>query len=155
MGIRQTFTTLVMGLLSSNLYAAQDIEIYEEAECLAQNIYFEARNQPLVGKIAIGNVTLNRVKSEHYPNTICEVIRQGTAPKCQFSWWCDGKSDTPTEPGEIEEAREIALKILANTYFDVTEGALWYHADYIIKPSWARRLKEKVQINDHIFYTTN
>ena len=48
-----------------------------QAKCLADNMYFEARNQGTAGIIAVSNVVLNRVKSKDYPNTICEVVRQG------------------------------------------------------------------------------
>ena len=71
----------------------------KEANCLAENIYFEARNQGTGGWIATTNVTLNRVQSDRFPNTICDVVFQGPTyegtnipvrHKCQFSWWCDG-----------------------------------------------------------------
>ena len=74
----------------------------DEVECLALNIYHEARNQPTAGKLAVAQVTLNRVKHDRFPNTICGVVYQGyylnnnpIKHKCQFSWWCDGKSDKP------------------------------------------------------------
>ena len=80
-----------------------------QAKCLADNMYFEARNQGTAGITAVSNVVLNRVKSEMYPNTICEVVRQGphreswrkdgtyhpVKHRCQFSWYCDGLSDKP------------------------------------------------------------
>ena len=73
-----------------------------ETECLAENIYFEARNQGFAGWVAVAQVTLNRVRDDRFPNTICEVVKQGLTyesgfpirDKCQFSWYCDGKSDT-------------------------------------------------------------
>ena len=73
-----------------------------ERECLADNIYFEARNQGFAGWVAVAQVTLNRVRDDRFPNTICEVVKQGLTyesgfpirDKCQFSWYCDGKSDT-------------------------------------------------------------
>ena len=79
----------------------------DESYCLAENVYHEARNQPKVGQMAVMSVTLNRVNDPRYPNTICGVTKQGpTRPswqdetvmipikhKCQFSWYCDGKSD--------------------------------------------------------------
>ena len=74
-----------------------------EIECMAKNIYFEAAVESTAGQLAVAQVTLNRVKSRHYPNSVCEVVYEGphTAngfPKrdrCQFSWYCDGKGDDP------------------------------------------------------------
>ena len=80
-----------------------------EVTCLADNIYFEARNQGLAGQLAVVNVVVNRVADSRYPDTICEVVKQGPTRlswkgtgelipirnRCQFSWYCDGKSDIP------------------------------------------------------------
>ena len=122
-------------------------------ECLSLNIYFEGRNQPWVGKLAIAQVTMNRVFSESFPNTVCEVVLQENMKTCQFSWWCDGKSDTPRNYAALEEARRVAMFVYSNSFPDVTEGALWYHANYIDLPFWAKTYKETVRINDHLFYT--
>ena len=121
-------------------------------ECLSLNIYFEGRNQPWVGKIAIAQVTMNRVFSESFPNTVCEVVLQENMKTCQFSWWCDGKSDTPRNYAALEEARRVAMFVYSNSFPDVTEGALWYHANYIKQPDWARSKTITVKINEHIFY---
>ena len=152
MGIYKKIACIGLLLYATDAYAEF---IFQEVECLAENIYFEARNQPWVGKVAIANVTLNRVDSDQFPNTICEVVKQTAKNICQFSWYCDGKSDTPFEYHEIEEARRIAMFVLTSSYPDVTEGALWYHADYIKSPSWTKKLKGTVIINDHIFYSKN
>ena len=92
-------------LLDYSLIAA---ESDEELVCMAKNIYFEAGNQPLSGKIAVGLVTLNRTMSGQFPNTICDVVYQAEYYKnyrgvdvpirhqCQSSWCCHGKSDNPT-----------------------------------------------------------
>ena len=76
-------------------YIAEDRQA--ELRCLAENIYFEARAESMKGKIAVGNVTRNRLESKKFPNTYCGVIKQGYRPgkrNCQFSWFCDGKPDT-------------------------------------------------------------
>ena len=74
--------------------------------CLALNIYFEARNQPVMGQIGVSMVVLNRVNSTDYPDNVCDVIYQGKHSKitgmpfrhkCQFSWYCDGLTDTPKD----------------------------------------------------------
>ena len=128
-------------------------DLYHQLECLAKNIYFESRNQPLIGKVAVAQVTLNRVKSDKFPGTICKVVEQTRSKRsCQFSWFCDGKSDEPDDAKQWSIARETATLAYSNFMFDVTEGSLWYHADYILRPRWTRKLKEKVKINEHIFY---
>lgn len=124
----------------------------EDLQCLAKNVYFEGRNQPWVGQVAIAQVTLNRVKSLAFPNTICEVVRQKKRNICQFSWYCDGKSDQPKDVKDYDKATDVAIQVYSGTIPDVTEGALWYHATYIRRPFWAYSMKEMVKINEHIFY---
>jgi len=132
--------------------------------CLAQNIYFEAGNQPFSGKVAVANVTMNRVDDLQFPNEICDVVYQtkewkeswrGTKipvrGQCQFSWFCDGKSDEPKDSITWLESIRIADLILQENVIDITDGALYYHADYI-HPYWADHLERLVQIEAHIFY---
>lgn len=150
MGFFKKISCVAILLYSTDTFADN---VFTEIECLAENIYFEARNQPWVGKVAIANVTLNRVKSTQFPNRICKVVKQAKRNICQFSWYCDGKPDIAFERKAMEKAREIAITVYIGSLPDVTEGALWYHADYIKQPDWAKKLKETVKINDHIFYT--
>lgn len=124
----------------------------EDLQCLAKNVYFEGRNQPWVGQVAIAQVTLNRVRSAAFPSTICEVVRQKKRNICQFSWYCDGKSDQPKDIKDYDKATDVAIQVYSGTIPDVTEGALWYHATYIRRPFWAYSMKEMVKINEHIFY---
>ena len=87
----------------------------DELKCMAENIYFEGRAEPLMGKVAIGHVVMNRVASDRHPNTVCEVVHEGPhreswktrgkdvadedrkffpiRNKCDFSWYCDGEKD--------------------------------------------------------------
>lgn len=91
----------------------------KEIECLAQNIYFEAKSESLKGQIAVGLVTINRVLSEKYPNTICEVVWQKRKhPKtgkwvAQFSWTWDGKHDNPRNKEAYEQIELLASAMLA------------------------------------------
>mgnify|MGYP003319141580 CR=1 FL=1 len=73
--------------------------------------------------------------------------------RCQFSWFCDGKSDEPKNIKEYEEMLDFSLTMLSNSYIviDITDGALFYHADYV-KPAWAKTKIKTVEIQDHIFY---
>ena len=70
---------------------------------------------------------------------------------CQFSWFCDGKDDTPKDSVTFEKCMIIARQIQNGEFGDITEGALWYHADYI-KPYWSMNLNQTVHIDQHIFY---
>lgn len=131
--------------------------------CLAKNIYFEAGNQPEAGKVAVANVTMNRVAALAYPDTICGVVLQAKVKEnwkgnivpirhmCQFSWFCDGKSDSPTDSATWMESLRIASFAIEGRYFDVTSGATHYHNDQV-HPYWADHLNETVIINNHTFY---
>ena len=136
------------------LLAALDPSEGQELTCLAQNIYFEARSEPDTGKLAVGHVVLNRVASKRFPGGICAVVRQGGYAKlnrCQFSWWCDGKSVEVEDFGAWSESLEIAGQVYLGRQGDPTEGALWYHADYVT-PRWSKDLKRGPKIGRHIFY---
>ena len=129
--------------------------------CLALNTYHEAKNQSMVGQIAVAEVVMNRVADSRYPNTICEVVKQGPKYKgsdvpvrhrCQFSWYCDGKSDIPKNEKAWKKAQDYAYLVLYNRItIDVTEVATHYHATYV-KPSWAKTKTRTTRIESHIFY---
>ena len=126
-----------------------------EIECLAQNIYFEARSESDQGKLAVGQVVMNRVASQRFPGAICDVVRQGGEAKrfrCQFSWWCDGKSDKPSHQKAWQKSMALARDIYWGRTDDPTDGALWYHADYV-DPYWRSAFNEGPKIGRHIFYT--
>ena len=128
--------------------------------CLALNVYFEARNQPIDGQVAVSQVVLNRVLDERYPNDPCEVVTQGpTYPdsslpikhKCQFSWYCDGKSDEPNDRDAFRWSFEVSRRVWQGEVVDVTYGATHYHATRVT-PDWSHRAHHTVTIGDHIFY---
>ena len=134
----------------------------EELECMSKNIYFEAAMVSTAGKLAVAQVTMNRVRSTHYPNTVCKVITQGihykngfpVKDRCQFSWYCDGKLDEPHTTSSMWRAsQEIAEYVLSTPDLkDITDGATHYHADYISSPRWASPRRRTVEIDTHIFY---
>ena len=139
-----------------------------ELECMSMNIYFEAATESTAGKLAVAQVTINRVKSRHYPNTICGVVYEGlhytaangqqfpVRDRCQFSWYCDGKHDTPSGGKMWKQSEEVAMYVLENTeLLDITDGATHYHADYIPNPRWAIARHKTLQIDTHIFYNKN
>jgi len=130
--------------------------------CLALNLYHEARGEPVIGQIAVSQVVLNRVKDKRYPNTVCGVVRQARYSRtsklplrhqCQFSWFCDGKSDKPKAKKLYKKYLNISKAIINSEvpFIDITDGATFYHADYVT-PAWAKSKIKTVEIQDHIFY---
>ena len=133
----------------------------QELECMTKNIYFEAALESTAGKLAVAQVTMNRVRSSQYPNTVCSVVQQGrhhesgfpVRDRCQFSWYCDGKHDTPSMGKMWGESQKVAIYVLENAkLLDITDGATHYHADYIENPRWAIARHKTMQIDTHIFY---
>ena len=141
--------------------ALEQAEYQEQHHCLALNLYHEARSDSELGQRAVGWVTLNRVHSSRYPNTICDVVYQAQLDsngnpirnKCQFSWWCDGKSDKPNNKVMWERMQHVAHYVMQNygEAEDVTSGAIMYHASYV-NPYWADSYDRTVRIDTHIFY---
>ncbi|MCQ8185296.1 cell wall hydrolase [Parvularcula maris] len=124
-----------------------------ERFCLAQAIYYEARNQPVTGRLAVADVVLNRADDHRFPSTICGVVFQGVGKDyaCQFSFACDGSMDKPREAKAWEQAEKLADLVYRGFRPAVTGFATFYHADYV-DPSWSRRYDETQVIGDHIFY---
>ena len=126
---------------------------------LALNIYFEARGEPDVFAMAApAHVVLNRVKDNRYPNDICAVVKQSKTYRgnpirnqCQFSWYCDGRSDRPLDRNAFEFSVFIACLVLTGRIEDVTHGATHYHADYV-NPQWAIVKTLTAKIGSHLFY---
>jgi len=144
----------ILAVAWSSSAAADDARIAAELRCLAQNIYFEARNEPDTGMIAVGQVVLNRVEDRRFPTTICAVVRQGghrQKYRCQFSWWCDGLSDRPRNKAAWRQAQALAFILYWGFVDDTTGGALWYHADYV-KPRWRTSFEQGPKFGRHIFY---
>jgi N-acetylmuramoyl-L-alanine amidase len=124
--------------------------------CMALNIFFEARSEPIQGQIAVAEVTLNRVASDDYPNTICEVVLQENKNGCSFSWWCDGKSDYPKEHNSFQTSKSLAKLMIDNGQYISVVGkdATHYHTDDI-KPYWSDDMVKVEQVGKHIFYAKN
>ena len=175
------FVSVPMSYASAiTLQNAVEGELYTESThpelyCLAMNIYFEAKSEPVAGQYAVADVVLNRVNDARYPNSICKVVLQGPVReswktkqdpdlpkekrkfnpikhKCQFSWYCDGKADKIRDGDAWRKAQEIAYRIVFEAKFrGVTESATHYHATYV-RPSWAKTKKRTTRIDRHIFY---
>ena len=137
----------------------------QELECMSKNIYFESALESTAGKLAVAQVTLNRVKSRHFPNTVCTVVKQGkhsqsgfpVRDRCQFSWYCDGKSDVP-RPGNLWKDSQRVAKVILQRHInaqllDITDGSTHYHANWMEEyPRWSTQRKKLVSIDQHIFY---
>ena len=124
--------------------------------CIATAIYFEARSEPLDGQIAVANVIMNRVASDKFPNSPCEVVKQGRTwmgamvrNQCHFSYYCDGRPEVILDEG----AYTLALSIAVNwpNLVDITNGATYYHRDDV-QPYWVESLSISRQIGRHLFY---
>tara|TARA_R110000803_G_scaffold61415_2_gene121209 strand:- start:220 stop:636 length:417 start_codon:yes stop_codon:yes gene_type:complete len=129
--------------------------------CLALNLYFEARSESLAGQLAVGFSTMNRVDDQHYPNDVCSVVKQARyngysqypiRHMCQYSWFCDGKSDEPKNDKAMLEATILAANIFYGKVTDISNGATHYHATWIKPPKWTYDMKKVVTIDQHIFY---
>ena len=177
--LKELLTTFVISASASDVdVTSYDATQYldKQATCLAKNMYYEARSQGLAGQLAVSLVVLNRVKDTRFPNTICEVIEQGPVReswktrgkvvpdherkyfpirnRCQFSWYCDGKSDEI--PLYDIDVYQIALAIAQKVFFgsyneDITNGATHYHADYVF-PAWRKQKTKTLTVANHIFY---
>ena len=163
-----TFQNAIKG----EIYTA---ELQPELYCLAMNIYHEARAEPIAGQYAVADVTINRTLDTRYPNTVCKVVMQAKIKEswktkqypdlpdsqrkyipvrnmCQFSWYCDGRSDAVHDGDSWRKAQEVAYRIVVEKKFrGLTEGSTHYHADYV-SPRWAKAFDLVGRVGTHIFY---
>ncbi len=152
--LRERDSRVIAGLAS---FTAQNLGAVEheksELDCLAEAVYYEARSESTKGQVAVAEVVLNRVRSPHFPKTVCGVVFQGQDRDtgCQFTFTCDGsKRHAPT--GEAwERARAVALHVAMGLAKPVTNKATHYHTDYV-DPYWSASLVETAEIGTHIFY---
>jgi len=156
------------GLLAA--YVAEDYQPLEarlqhansERDCLAQAIYHEARGESLDGQLAVANVIVNRARSSKFPSTLCGVIYQNADKgryRCQFTFACDGRTDTPRERSAWQRSAELAKQIYAGFATGDAVGklpgsALYYHTT-AVRPSWASTYNAVATIDSHIFYSPN
>lgn len=147
--------------ITISLEVEKQLKNAKELNCLATNIYHEARNEGLTGQRAVAWATLNRVDSPKYPDTVCDVVYQAelnengvpVKNQCQFSFYCDGKSDEISDQAAWNVAETIAEEVMNNYGIetDPTNGAIMYHAAYV-EPYWASSYEKTARIDTHIFY---
>ena len=122
---------------------------WNELECLAANIYHEARSESDLGQELVAQVTINRIRDDHYPDDACSVVREAY----QFSWTHDGRSDAIKDRAAYEKAYRIAIKYLylgEKASIANSQDLLNYHANYV-SPDWYN-LKMVASVGNHIFY---
>ena len=119
----------------------------KSVECMAKNIYYEARGEPVEGQVAVAHVTMNRVDEEHWPDDICSVVYESK----QFSWTFKVKNQTPRDLKSWKTAVTIARDVMIGNTTDPTLGAQFYHAGYV-NPTWNKEMEVSKVIGSHIFY---
>ena len=120
----------------------------KDLKCLAQNIFFEAGTESMLGKIAVGQVTVNRVKIGHWGETVCEVVKA----KDQFSWTNRDDISIDRDSRNYKDSLMAAKKVLQERKrLRILRSALFYHADYV-QPNWADKNQKVIKIEKHIFY---
>ena len=140
-------------------YEDLSTEHQQDIDCLASNIYFEPRGEPIKGQVAVAMVTLNRVVSKDFPNTVCGVVLQRNTRVCQFSWYCQKRASWLHRSQRVKTKKhydgiqDLAVKVYTNYQTlkqeDLTYGSTFYHATYI-DPNWD--LYKARTIGRHIFY---
>lgn len=153
-----TFTLAI--LLSPSLsYANTTCDKEDEIHALALNMYHEARGEGSDAMQMVGEVTLNRAENSNFPSSVCEVVYQSKVDKngnpirgkCQFSWYCDGKSDMPRDRVMWYESVKIATALVEGTADIIGTSATHYHAKHV-RPSWSKHYTKVGYYGGHVFY---
>jgi len=129
-------------------------ERQRKISCLATNVYHEARGEPERGMEAVAQVTLNRAANERFPDDICDVVFQKKHDGgCQFSWYCDGRSDSIQDKKSWEKAVQIADRALRGNTTDAIAGNVIYYHSNRVRPYWSYKKRLVAVIGRHRFYT--
>jgi N-acetylmuramoyl-L-alanine amidase len=144
-------TTFIASFATADEYNIIDQEQNPELYCLALNIYFESRGEPVQGQFAVADVTLNRVEADEFPDSICAVVYQ----RKQFSWTHQVRNPRDPRISEREAwhdaqlfAKEIAVWQIER---GITDGATYFHANYV-RPRWRHSFEKTTKIGSHLFY---
>ena|SRR6185437_9551249 len=128
----------------------------DDLQCLAENVYFEARGEPLEGQYAVAEVTVNRTESRNFPHTICAVVHETRWDPSRrrfvadFSWTELGTLSPDGGPA-WRQALAVATAEYDDLHDSVVPGALFYHSTSV-RPAWSRTKKVVATIGNHIFY---
>lgn len=144
-------TLAVMAVATSNVWIEQQqaratANRISDLHCLSENVYYESRGEPLVGQYAVAEVTMNRVASPEFPDSVCQVVHSRGA----FSWTYEA---TLPEPFGYEwrRAQAVANSVYDNLEAPLVNGALYYHA-IRISPDWAATRRQVALVGRHLFY---
>jgi N-acetylmuramoyl-L-alanine amidase len=138
-------TTITLGAASVNVSMLQSAK-KSEIECLARNVYHEARGEPLEGQIAVAQVTVNRVESGEFQSSVCRAVYASR----QFSWTIS-KTKKIKDTKAWEASVAIATAVLTKSVHLPDFKALYFHTKQA-KPSWNRNKRVLAVIGNHIFY---
>jgi len=150
------FLTLFLIPLSAIANTKNQSYHWKELECLAKNLYYEARGEGYKGMMAVGTVTMNRVNDSRFPSTVCDVVYEKTRNNgkvvCQFSWVCQPHVINRNKNMDLyKQSVAIAAGILySGKRLQKVSSALFFHADYV-NPRW-RNVRHVATIGRHIFY---
>lgn len=124
-----------------------------DVDCLTSALYHEARGEGETGMRAVAEVVLNRAESGSFPDSVCAVVRQGSAngTGCQFSFVCDGSEARPREPRAWTRAERIARDMAGGAARNLTDGATHFHT-VAVRPHWSRVFPMTAEIGAHRFY---
>jgi spore germination cell wall hydrolase CwlJ-like protein len=160
-------TQVAVALPHNTLLPVQMLDMVQ-LDCMAQNVFFEARGESANGKMMVAMVVLERTMSPHFPSTVCGVVHQANLDadgypikyQCSFSWVCDGEKHdidftNDTVAKEWEQSYTIAKLVMLGALkpkLDM-EGVTHYHANYV-KPFWIKSKNYKLvaRVGDHLFY---
>ena len=115
-------------------------------DCLARNVYYEARGEAIAGQYAVAEVTMNRKASPYYPKTVCDVVYQKEA----FSWTGQRGLETPSG-AEWQRARKVAEEVYYQKRAPTLQGVTHFHATYV-RPDWSKERQRVARIGRHVFY---
>lgn len=147
--MRTVGITLLLVLLTTGVHAKEHWPTSEQ-DCMAANIYFESRSEELIGQYMVAYVTMNRVYSNNYPGTVCQVVKQYK----QFSWYNPLRVKYPTDRSAWKRACDIATLFILDhpqSQIDLSEGATHYHASYV-SPEWVKIKQYIGRVGKHLFY---
>ena len=147
------FFTITLFIIAMFILPINDGLANGDEHCLAMALYWEAKTEDDTGMLAVASVIHNRIAHDEFPNSVCAVIKHGgEKPPCQFSFWCDGKSDTPQKDSQSwQRAQAIAKESLLNPAEDITDGALFFHAHGLETP-WILKREKTLELGGHTFY---
>ena len=166
---------LLVYLLHSTNITGIDVDTskidLDQAYCLAQNVFYESRNEDIQGQFAVASVTLNRANDSRFPNTICGAVKQSSYSKnskklvCAFSWYCENDKRGREIPvrnrdgtvnqmiiDQFQVASMVAIAVLSGEVKDNTHGSTHFYNPLISQPAWRKELTKTIRVGNHDFY---